>query len=307
MKEKVEAQGLVAESQNLALTAEVQRLTRIVGNVGNANSNGSTRKIICHHCGIEGHISPNCPNKVSGATGTVFKLRQAPKDGGSHAVTHKQYKWCGTCKRWNFGEKAHLTNEHVKKQTPGPAAQLAQASSDTNTTAVAPNEVMGTLSRVAGYHGSIQSSGISNHATATQHVVGYVASMTNLSTEEEDAAAAADLANWLIVDCDGNPFCRHCKVITLDWKLHEATNTHFQTRLLSDMHDHFKNNCFAPLMDADETEEASGLYRKTEEAQSVGRQTEEATYCKTEEEQSVSRQTEEAPTSNSLKALTGQR
>ena len=33
-KEKVEAQGLIAESQLLTLTAEVQRLTRIVGNVG---------------------------------------------------------------------------------------------------------------------------------------------------------------------------------------------------------------------------------------------------------------------------------
>ena len=27
-----------------------------------------------------------------------------------------EIKWCGTCKRWNSGDKAHLTAEHVKRE-----------------------------------------------------------------------------------------------------------------------------------------------------------------------------------------------
>ena len=48
----------------------------------------------------------------------------------------KSYKWCGVCRRWHTGAKAHYTREHVKKDktsTPAPAstqANMAAASRD---------------------------------------------------------------------------------------------------------------------------------------------------------------------------------
>lgn len=286
-KEKVEAQGLVGESQIQSLTAEVQRLTRIVGNVGNASHGNGNRTIICHHCGVEGHIAPNCPNKSNG--GSTFKLRQPPKDGATHTTTHdgKQYKWCGTCKRWNFGSKAHLTMEHVKKQitapaVSAPAGQLALAQSEEaqlgedNVVGV-----MGILTRVAGYHGCIAPSILP-------------------IKPEEDAAAAADLAKWLIVNSEGESYCRHCHVLVPNWKAHERTTSHFQTRLLDDMRSHFSSNPFAVLMDSDESEEALGLSLKIEEGS--------ASLChKTEEVPATMHTTEPVKPAKHLKVLTGQR
>ena len=39
----------------------------------------------------------------------------APKGNELHekVCNNKTYKWCGTCKRWSRGNKAHLTSEHV--------------------------------------------------------------------------------------------------------------------------------------------------------------------------------------------------
>lgn len=358
VKEKVEAQGLVGEAHILSLTAEVQRLTRIVGNTGSSGA----RPIICHHCGVEGHISPNCPNKSQGTQATsTFKLKQAPQGDAPHIKNHdgKQYKWCGTCKRWNHGEKAHLTTEHVKKQT-NTGGHLAPASAVTSDET--PAAVVATLTRVSGYftpipqpilplkpnltrdmhfitgstpsdrcciedvHGCSSSvpgavccdicrqfSIDPNHKHTTVHAnnlylflehqasraptSGFVGSISN-ATAEEEAGAAADLAKWLIVDVMGNPYCRHCKVVVTDWKSHENTKSHFQTRLLADMKDHFYNP-FAPLFD-DETEEAS-----TEEANSIHFQSEEGDSEGGETEEVLEFQKSLTPIS--LKALTGPR
>lgn len=348
VKEKVEAQGLVADAHILTLTAEVQRLTRIVGNTGSSG----LRPIVCHHCGVEGHISPNCPNKSQSAppSSSAFKLKQSPKGDAPHFKTHdgKQYKWCGTCKRWNHGEKAHLTNEHVKKQ---PNVSGAVATSDGLTTDATPAAVVGALTRVAGYltrivdvpilpikpvltrtmhfitgttpsdrcciedidgcsssvSGSIacdicrQFSTDPNHKHTTVHannlylflehqalsanVNGLVGAISNNSIEEEEALAAADLAKWLIVDSNGHPFCRCCKIVAFDWTTHERTKAHFQTRLLADLKTHFSTNRFAPLSD-DETEED-----KTEEASTA------TTIVQTEEDETEEDEIEEAATS----------
>lgn len=326
VKETVEAQGLVgtpAPSEVAVLQAEVQRLTRMVGN------STSSKQIICHTCGVAGHISPNCPSKnqaygnvdsnVAGAAVT-FKHRSAPKDGAPHIQAHdgRNYKWCATCRRWNHGDKAHLTSEHIKKGT-NAAGQLAQTEEDE--LEVDEPDVVATLTRVAGYftipidqpvipiqpvfsrdhhyltgrtpddrwcledkfgcsschRGAVycdmcrQYSADPDHkhtlvhannlylfldhrerlpsSSATKAVAGY---MGNVSTEEEDEAlAAADLAKWLIVDVNGDPYCRRCQVVAPDWSAHANTNDHLQTRLLGDMHDWCAYNRFSPLMVAE--------------------------------------------------------
>jgi hypothetical protein len=41
--------------------------------------------------------------------------RTAPLAGESHEKTFEErvYKWCGVCDRWFYGDRGHLTNEHV--------------------------------------------------------------------------------------------------------------------------------------------------------------------------------------------------
>ena len=48
--------------------------------------------------------------------GTTSWFRTAPGTGEPHqkTVNDKVYKWCGTCKKWFFGNRAHLTEEHVR-------------------------------------------------------------------------------------------------------------------------------------------------------------------------------------------------
>jgi hypothetical protein len=49
--------------------------------------------------------------------GTTSWLRTAPGTGEPHqkTVNDKVYKWCGTCKKWFFGNSAHLTEEHFRE------------------------------------------------------------------------------------------------------------------------------------------------------------------------------------------------
>jgi hypothetical protein len=56
--------------------------------------------------------------------------RTAPTDGEPHQRTHedKLFKWCGTCGRWFFGDRAHLTAEHIpghvrRRFTPNPPTE----------------------------------------------------------------------------------------------------------------------------------------------------------------------------------------
>ena len=41
--------------------------------------------------------------------------RTAPRDGEPHQKEHegKTFKWCGTCRRWFFGPRAHITEQHI--------------------------------------------------------------------------------------------------------------------------------------------------------------------------------------------------
>jgi hypothetical protein len=111
------------------------------GNRGNGNG-GETRT--CHHCNQVGHIKPNCPQlkqaSQSGQQGGQKQPNGSFNEKGKNQPTNpgtlpgkKRYellganeshtkqlgqdtwKWCGTCKRWNKGASAHLTDEHKSK------------------------------------------------------------------------------------------------------------------------------------------------------------------------------------------------
>jgi hypothetical protein len=141
-KEKTEAQGLKATSEVKALKAELKKRSKMV-------SSGSRT-----WCGEKGHAKPDCPNldkpqkyvgkggnnrRSNHPTGSAppanntnsFQWKVGPKPGESHTKTHQggTIKWCDTCKKWNSGEKAHLTAEHIKGRNAAPAAALAQSNS----------------------------------------------------------------------------------------------------------------------------------------------------------------------------------
>jgi hypothetical protein len=140
-KEKVKPQVLAGTVNEKSLKAEIKRLTKIVNKGGGGGTNNLNRlntsrwtTYICHWCGETGHIKPNCPNldkpqKGSGGQSTAranpplssastneFRTKEEPKPGEPLTKTNKgtQYKWCDTCKKWNLGDKAHHTVEHVK-------------------------------------------------------------------------------------------------------------------------------------------------------------------------------------------------
>jgi hypothetical protein len=154
-KESGEPQGLAAQ---------VKRLTKMVNSAGLSEAKKTDSKpFICFWCGEKGHKKPDCPNldkpmkyvapKEKGSKSPAntnqneFKARAGPKQGEPTTKTVKgtQYKWCDTCKKWNSGDKAHHTVEHVKgKGASGAAGALAEA---------VPVETP-SLSFVAGYIGA---------------------------------------------------------------------------------------------------------------------------------------------------------
>jgi hypothetical protein len=73
------------------------------------------------------------PNSESGGNGDgkpVHPSKVPPKGGEPHKKTIKikdqdvEVKWCGKCTVWRSGKKAHLTEEHVAKETTQPAGGL---------------------------------------------------------------------------------------------------------------------------------------------------------------------------------------
>jgi hypothetical protein len=163
-KEKAEAQAMHARVTKLEKASTDGTKTPASPAAGGADTRA------CYHCGKKGHIKPNCPDKdkpkVAGtgagsASGTAtagsetsngLDRKKAPADGEPHTKNDSEglmHKWCGTCKRWNSGEKAHLTEEHVKGKgkvatAPNAAGALAVAEEDTN-------DIGGTLRLVSGY------------------------------------------------------------------------------------------------------------------------------------------------------------
>jgi hypothetical protein len=60
------------------------------------------------------------------------------------------WKWCGTCKqRWNKGEKAHLTDDHVKGK--GKPAEAKAEANNAVAAALAANSTGPSLRIVSGY------------------------------------------------------------------------------------------------------------------------------------------------------------
>ena len=48
------------------------------------------------------------------ATNSWFRTSPGTGEPHQRTVNDKHYKWCGTCKKWFFGDRAHLTEEHVR-------------------------------------------------------------------------------------------------------------------------------------------------------------------------------------------------
>jgi hypothetical protein len=153
-----------------ALAATVKTMSETLNQVVQRGGRTDTRH--CYHCNKTGHIKPNCPDKnkpkaaMGGGTMTtnsssssttvypssieVAERKTPPKEGEQHTKTDIDgvtCKWCGICKRWSKGEKAHLTEEHIKgqKSITFAAGSLATTTDDANQT----------LRLVSGFMGSI--------------------------------------------------------------------------------------------------------------------------------------------------------
>ena len=101
---------------------------------------GTTRDlshIECHYCHQKGHYKSACPSLANKSDSGTKNTSSAPKsDKPKHwtrtppsdneaktknvTVEGKNilFKWCQTCKRWRSGPKAHLTDEHKRKNAP---------------------------------------------------------------------------------------------------------------------------------------------------------------------------------------------
>jgi hypothetical protein len=242
MKEKTEAVGMIGGVDVKAMQSTITRLEKQVkevkeGKSNSSKSNGKTNKeLTCYWCGEKGHAKPSCPNldkpkkykgeegkaktnnsnsnantnqsSTASTSGTSTKKWKAPATGESHTKTEEGsvYKWCGTCKKWNKGDKAHLTDEHVKKSSTTAVANMAQA------------DVQTQLSFVAGYFG-----GAVNSAKHT-----YQAPPSPEQTKEANTYGPND--NWSFINWDGCVCCKYCCVEVPPDQVdcHLSDDDHFQ-------------------------------------------------------------------------------
>ena len=165
-KEKTEVQAMQATIKTLQKT--VTDMGKKQGGKSDWKAGGAETRT-CFNCGKEGHLKADCKqgkkgkdskksggkdgDKKDGAPTDGFDRKLAPKDGDSETktVSGEVHKWCGTCKRWSKGNKAHLTDEHIKGKGKTPAAAaggLAAAEDDSN-------DATATLRLVSGYMAKI--------------------------------------------------------------------------------------------------------------------------------------------------------
>ena len=264
MKEK--SDGTAAKGSVKSLKAELKRLKK----VGNGHTRTSDKSsLICYWCGEAGHAKPNCPNldqpkkykgetKTSGSasSNTSNNAKQPPKDGEPHtkSINGSVHKWCGTCKHWNSGAKAHHTAEHVVRPQATATATAPTAVVATAAANVAASSTP-SLSFVSGYIG-----------TTTLDTVEYVDSEeydeydflgNDLRALEEEER---ERERWLVIE-DGTKHCLVCGVPVFDEDEHEQTNEHFQRMLLLNFGEWFDEKTKA---EAEEAEAKSAVEREEE-------------------------------------------
>lgn len=142
-QEKVEVQALQAQVNSLLKTMADDFSKTGEAKPPHADNGGSADARECYHCG-EHKDKPkvvkagaNAQPAANANAATDPGRKTAPKDGEPHTkkVDGVDCKvWCDTCKRWNKGEKAHLTAEHVKEKgkMTAPKAAGALAADDDN-------------------------------------------------------------------------------------------------------------------------------------------------------------------------------
>jgi hypothetical protein len=128
--------GQTQEQAFQSLVRDVRTLKSKIHPTGSAGGGGGTtpgtETRTCNYCKQVGHLIKDCPKKKAtgssnDSTPTVTKTgdgdakknwrRIPPSENGSQTKTveGETYKWCGKCRRWNTGAKAHLTSEHKKR------------------------------------------------------------------------------------------------------------------------------------------------------------------------------------------------
>ena len=119
------------------------------GNLAGGFIAGTGVELVCWNCGTHGHLAPNCPQPPSGRArtdddrassgrggrgggrGQRSAFTVPPDAGAPHIKTidGKLCKYCNRCRRWHWGPKAHLTEEHVvgagRQTTPSVPAVVA--------------------------------------------------------------------------------------------------------------------------------------------------------------------------------------
>jgi hypothetical protein len=157
--EKAQATGVSAFAVQLAEVKKgLNDVKSVLGNASKTTVAASTGSkpaterdlshIECHYCHKKGHYKSNCPALAAKAAGTTPTTtapsangkakhwsRVPPSDtepstktvttDGKSAV----FQWCKHCRRWRSGPKAHLTEQHRKKASSGPSANVLQDTS----------------------------------------------------------------------------------------------------------------------------------------------------------------------------------
>ena len=146
-----------------------------------------------------------------------------PKDGEPHTknINGESHKWCGTCKRWNKGAKAHLTAEHVKRTPSTTTTNVVAGVTASVVGATAAVSTPATLTFVAGYMGGIVEATNDDHnLIASEHDLALLHDLQTLEEEEKERE------RWLVIE-EGTKHCLICSEKIFDVDEHERTVAHF--------------------------------------------------------------------------------